>query len=155
MSDKKTTYEGMFLLDAGNPDFNAAGEPVRAVLARSEAEILALNPWEDRKLAFEIKGRKRGLYVLTYFKVDPLKVAEIEHDCLLDERILRSMILRRDHITDEQINAKTPATEAPPKELELPAVEPTTAKIAEIQEIPEIAADEDEDNLLSQESEKE
>ena len=104
------TYEGMFLLDAGNPDFQAASEPVRHILTRYEAEILSFKPWDERKLAYEIRGRKRGLYVLTYFKADPLKIAEIEHDCELDERVLRQLILRRDRITDEQINAETPAT---------------------------------------------
>ena len=27
MSQQKQTYEGMFLVDAGNPDFQAASEP--------------------------------------------------------------------------------------------------------------------------------
>ena len=109
MSNEKNTYEGMFLLDAGNPDFQAASEPVRAILERREAEVLALNPWEERRLAYIIQGRKRGLYALAYFKADPLLIVEIEHDCRLDERVLRVLILRRDKITDEEINAETPA----------------------------------------------
>jgi len=109
MNNEKKTYEGMFLLDAGNPDFQAASEPVRAILERREAEVLALNPWEERRLAYIIQGRKRGLYALAYFKVDPQLIVEIEHDCRLDERVLRVLILRRDKITDEEINAETPA----------------------------------------------
>jgi len=116
MNEKKRTYEGMFLLDSGNTDFNAASEPIRNVLARYEAETLSIKPWDDRKLIYEILGRKRGLYVLTYFKADPTKVREIEHDCQLDERILRALFLRREDLTAEQINAATPATGAPPKE---------------------------------------
>jgi ribosomal protein S6 len=106
----KRTYEGLFLLDAGNPDFDAASQPVRGILDRREAEVLALKPWDERRLAYPIRGRKRGLYVLTYFRVSPDQIDEIEHDCRLDERILRSMILRRDHATAEQIEAETPAT---------------------------------------------
>jgi len=108
MTDKKT-YEGMFLVDAGNPDFDASSQPVRTVLSRSEAELLAIKPWDERRLAYEIKGRKRGLYVLTYFKLDPAKVAELERDAELNEGVLRMLLLRRDHVTDEQINAQTPA----------------------------------------------
>jgi len=108
MTDKKT-YEGMFLVDAGNPDFEASSEPVRTVLDRSEAEVLSIKPWDERKLAYEIKGRKRGLYVLTYFKIDPGKVAELERDAELSESIIRMLLLRRDHLTEEQLNAKTPA----------------------------------------------
>jgi small subunit ribosomal protein S6 len=110
MSQTTKTYEGMFLVDSGQPSFEAASEPIRAILARREAEILSLKPWDDRKLTFEIRGRKRGLYVLCYFRLNPLHVVEIEHDCRLDERILRAMILRKDKLTPEQINAETPAT---------------------------------------------
>jgi small subunit ribosomal protein S6 len=107
------TYEGMFLVDAGNPDFDASSAPVRTVLDRSDAEVLSIKPWDERRLAYEIKGRKRALYVLTYFRMDPLKVAELERDIELNEEVLRALILRRDHLTEEVINAETPAMLAP------------------------------------------
>ena len=58
MANKKMTYEGMFLVDPG--EFQAASEPVRNILARSEAEVLAIKPWDERRLAYEILGRKRA-----------------------------------------------------------------------------------------------
>jgi small subunit ribosomal protein S6 len=110
MDQKTKTYEGMFLLDANNADFQVASEPVRNILTRYEAEILSCKPWDDRKLVYDIRGHKRGLYILTYFRADPLKIKEIEHDCELDERFLRQLILRRDRLSQEQIDAETPAT---------------------------------------------
>ena len=118
MLDEKRSYEGMFLLDVGASDFKTASEPVVNVLGRSEAELLAIRPWDERRLAYDIKGRRRGLYVLAYFKVAPPRVAEIEHDCELDERILRALILRREPLSDEQLNAETPATTATRKAAE-------------------------------------
>ncbi len=103
------TYEAMFLLDAGNTDFEAAAAPVREVLARIKAEVLVLKNWDERRLAFEIKGRKRGLYVLTYFKADPLQITPLQHEVLLDERILRALVLTGDDLTPEKMNAPTPA----------------------------------------------
>jgi small subunit ribosomal protein S6 len=99
----------MFLLDAGQ-DFEAASEPVRAVLDRYGAELLSIKPWDERKLAYTIGGRKRGLYVLTYFGIDPSRLDEIEHDCQLDERILRALFLRKEDLSDEDVQADTPAT---------------------------------------------
>ena len=84
-SEEKRTYEGMFLLDTGKGDFQTASEPVVNVLNRSEAEVLTIKPWDERKLRFQIEGRKRGLYVLTYFKADPSVITEIEHDCQLSD----------------------------------------------------------------------
>jgi small subunit ribosomal protein S6 len=112
MAEMKT-YEGMFLVDAGNPDFDAASAPIRTVLDRGAADVLSFKPWDERRLAYEIKGRKRALYVLTYFKLDPGNMAELERDIELNEDIIRAMILRKDDLTDEIINAETPATGAP------------------------------------------
>ncbi|MHC4716520.1 MAG: 30S ribosomal protein S6 [Planctomycetota bacterium] len=106
------TYEAMFVLDAGNSDFEAASAPVRDALARSEAEMLAIKPWDERRLAYEVKGRRRGLYVLTYFKADPARLDALEHDVQLDERILRALILSADHVDDRTVQAETPATQA-------------------------------------------
>ena len=109
MSEGKNTYEGMFLVPPSQSDFEHAGQPIRAVLDRSEAEILSIKPWDERRLAYDIRGNRRGLYVLTYFKVAPDRISEIEHECQLNEGILRVLILRRDQVTAEQLEAQTPA----------------------------------------------
>ena len=110
MTNAKRTYEAMFLVDSGSADLQAASEPIRKVLDRNEAEVLSLKAWDDRPLAYPIEGRRRGLYVLTYFNVDPERVREIEHDCQLDDRVLRAMILRKEKLTEEELNAETPAS---------------------------------------------
>ncbi len=110
MEQTTKTYEGMFLLDEGQTNMEVACEPIRDVLGRSDAEILRITPWEERRLAYQIMGRKRGLYVLVYFKMDPQKVTEMEHDCRLNEKIIRMLILRRDHLTDKELNAETTIT---------------------------------------------
>jgi len=132
MNGKTKTYEAMFLLEAGNSDFQAASEPVRNILARNGAETLSLRPWDDRRLAFEVDGHKRGLYILSYFKVDPAKIAEIEHDCRLNERILRTLVLHRERLKDDEINALTPAMAAQHRAPEAPAAgaAPSPASVA-------------------------
>ena len=109
MADKRT-YEGMFLLDAGGGDFDAACQPIRTVLQRGDADLLSAKPWDERRLAYDIKNRKRALYVLTFFSMDPVNLAELERDVQLNEEILRALFLRRDKVTDEMIAAETPFT---------------------------------------------
>ena len=122
------TYEGMFLLDAGNPDFQAASEPVRNVLGRYEAEILSIKPWDERRLAYQIRGRKRGLYALVYFKVNSSRLVEIQRDCQLDEKILRTLLLHKDRLTEEVIQAETPATGGSRKPPAAESARPTDAE---------------------------
>ena len=131
MSEDNKTYEGMFLIDAGNPNFAEASEPVKSILERRVEEILSFKPWDERKLAYTIKGRKRGLYVLSYFRAEGDAIAELERDCRLDERIVRALFLRKDKLDEETINAETPATSAARRSEESDAAQAASGEGAE------------------------
>ncbi len=108
MSSKRIyTYEAMFLISqAVATEFGAAIDHIKEVLARGNAEIIALKKWDDRRLAYEIEGQKRGIYILAYFKAPGVDISHIERDCNLSEKILRVMILRADHLSaEEMLNA--------------------------------------------------
>jgi small subunit ribosomal protein S6 len=104
------TYEGMFLVDASASEFETAAEPVRQALGRISAETLVLKPWDERRLAYPIAGRRRGLYIISYFKADPAEIANLKHEVAINEDILRLMVLSADHVSEETMNAETPAT---------------------------------------------
>lgn len=102
-------YEAMFLFDpAVAPDFAKAKEEMERILRRADAEILFLEKWDERKLAYDIKGRKRGLYVLTYFKCDGGRVVGIERDARLSKAILRILITRAEGVSREQMEHYLP-----------------------------------------------
>jgi small subunit ribosomal protein S6 len=106
MADDNTQlYEGMFLfnIQAINGELNVALEHMQEILNRAEAEVVALSRWDERKLAYEIKGQKRGLYLLAYFKVRGAQIANIERDVNLSEYLLRCLILRADHMGEVEI----------------------------------------------------
>jgi len=92
------TYECLFLLDStktsGNID-TAKGQ-LHTALEKYGAEILASRPWDDRRLAYPIKGHKKGQYYLIFFKCDSLKMIEMEHDFRLSELILRHLLIHID-----------------------------------------------------------
>ncbi len=70
------TYEGFFLFpQAAATDLQAAVEHVKELLARIDAEIISFSKWDERRLAYEIKGNKRGIYFLTYFKAGASTIA--------------------------------------------------------------------------------
>lgn len=107
----KRLYEGLFLVDTGEAtsDWEGIQEAVRRVLERSECEIISLRKWDERRLAYDIKGVSRGTYFLVYFRCDPTNISAIERDVQLSERLLRVMILRGDHLTEEEMAKDTPA----------------------------------------------
>ena len=97
-------YEAMFLFD---PTFGASFEncetEIRRLMTRAEAEILLCRRWDERRLAYKIKGRKRGVYVLVFFKAPFDKITPLERDAQLSEHILRLLVLRADGLTPEMM----------------------------------------------------
>lgn len=107
----KRIYEAMFLVDSAvaAADWNAVNETINKIMARAEVEVISLRKWDERRLAYEIAHHKRGMYILCYFKASPEAIVGIERDVQLNELLLRALILQADHITEEQMQAPTPA----------------------------------------------
>ena len=107
-------YEGMFLVDAARAgsDWDGVIATIKRILERAGAEIVSLRKWDDRKLAYDIKGQSRGVYLLCYFRVDGDKIPEIENNVRLSEQIMRVLILNAEQMTQEEIEKDTPATKA-------------------------------------------
>jgi small subunit ribosomal protein S6 len=86
-------YESLVLLDPTKvgSDVDAAKATIHGILEKYGSEILASRKWDDRKLAYAIDGHKKGLYYLVHYKVDSLKVKQIELDFRLNENVLRHM----------------------------------------------------------------
>ena len=107
MADQNTsTYEGLFLFpQAATANLQVAVDHLQELLKRADADVLSLGRWDERRLAYEIKGNKRGIYFLVYFKIAPTRLTGLERDCNLSEQLLRSMILRAEHIRPEEIEA--------------------------------------------------
>jgi small subunit ribosomal protein S6 len=100
--EKKTVpdnvYECMFLLDANKVagDVPAAAKQIHTIFERNHVEILASRPWDERRLSYPVRGHKKGLYYLTYFRTNGKNLLGIERDVSLSEIILRFLVLRID-----------------------------------------------------------
>lgn len=107
MANENTNiYEGFFLFpQAAAAELQGAADHIKDLLARAEAEIISFAKWDERRLAYEIKGNKRGIYFLVYFKTQGSKLVGLERDCNLSEQLLRFMVTRADLITEETIQA--------------------------------------------------
>ena len=109
METQLNSYEGMFLLDPWGGEWDRVRGQIELMLQKEGAEILICKKWDERRLAYEIKGRKRAGYVLTYFKAPPTIQSAIERQVQLSDNILRCLILRADYVTEEKMKEPTPA----------------------------------------------
>jgi small subunit ribosomal protein S6 len=101
------SYECLFLIDPtkASTDMDGIKGQLHGTLEKYGAQILASRKWDDRKLAYPIGGHKKGVYHLTFFKVESRKMSEIDHDLRLNEAILRHMISAIDPKWEEEMLA--------------------------------------------------
>jgi len=93
--EKLRLYEAMFLVDSalGGAEFPGVIQEITAIVKRHGAEIRQIQRWAERKLAYEVKGLKRGLYILVHFEAPPDSIAEMRRDIYLTEKLVRVIIL--------------------------------------------------------------
>lgn len=91
-------YEGMFLLDnqAVRENWAKAKGSIIESLTKHGAKVVSARHWEERKLAYPIKGRNRGTYLLAFFECGSEGVNQMRRDFELDDRVLRYLLIRAD-----------------------------------------------------------
>jgi small subunit ribosomal protein S6 len=91
-------YEGMFILDPTKYSRDPAGsaQQVSDIITQHGGTILAARLWDERKLAYPIKGHKKGIYWLTYFSMDGGHLTALERQCEITDDIIRKLVLRID-----------------------------------------------------------
>ncbi|GAB4109221.1 MAG: hypothetical protein Kow00105_17750 [Phycisphaeraceae bacterium] len=136
MSEKFDTtnlYEGLFLMSqsAVGAGIGASIDHIRDILEKIGAEIITLRKWDERKLAYPIRGQKRGLYLFSLFRADGTKLAEAERSCNLSEQVVRVMFTRCDHYGQVEYEAELEAAKTSEAELKLRAEKAASEEQAE------------------------
>jgi len=94
----QNVYEGMYILDSNRFGRNAEAVSGRIaeMVQKAGGEMLVSRLWEERRLAYPIKGQRKGTYWLTYFRLDSGQLSDIKRQCQLNDEILRSLFLKVD-----------------------------------------------------------
>ena len=89
-------YEGMFILDANRyaRDPEGVSGQISKVIQEAGGEMLVSRLWEERRLAYPIKGHRKGTYWLTYFRLPADRLSEIRQRFRLSDSILRMLFLK-------------------------------------------------------------
>ena len=128
-------YEGMFLLDnqAVRADWRNAKSTVTGLLEKHGGKVTTARRWDERKLAYPIRGRQRGTYMLAYYELDVGGIDGLRRDLELSENVLRYILLRAEEVPEGEDALHAAELEAgfevpvPPEDDE-PAEESTAAE---------------------------
>ena len=85
------TYESIFIVhpDVVGDDQTAIIEKYKTILTDQGAEVLKLDNWGVRTLAYPVKKQTRGCYVLVIFDAEASVIAEYERRMRIDEKVIK------------------------------------------------------------------
>jgi small subunit ribosomal protein S6 len=89
-------YETIFIIDPGveSEDIESITEDVQNLISGSGGEVINVNRWGKKRLAYEVKGNRDGYYVLVNFAADPQFVQRLARYYGLTEQIIKYMTVR-------------------------------------------------------------
>lgn len=119
------SYETMFIvdLDAGEAGVKATVSKFTDMIS-ANAELVEVNEWGKRRLAYPINDKPEGYYVVATFKSAPDFPSELDRNYNIDESIMRSLIVKLEF---EAVKHEAPVVEETAATTEAPATEEVAA----------------------------
>jgi small subunit ribosomal protein S6 len=91
-------YETIFILD---PDLEegiaqSALEKIKGIITQGNGEILKVEDWGKRKLAYEVKKKSKGQYILIHLSGTPALLSELERNFRVMDAVIKFQSVRLD-----------------------------------------------------------
>jgi small subunit ribosomal protein S6 len=85
------TYESIFILhpEVIGDDQTALIDKYKTILSDQGADVLKVENWGTRTLAYQVKKQSKGCYVLVIFDAEPTVIAEFERRMRIDEKVIK------------------------------------------------------------------
>ena len=89
-------YEAVYII---KPNFEDEKYPEKkkkytALIQNNGGEIVSVEPWGKKRLAYEIEKLREGYYVLTRFNAGPDLPQELERNFKIADEIMRYLIVK-------------------------------------------------------------
>ncbi len=96
-------YETTYILrpNLGEDQFNEIIERTNALITNDGGEIISLDRWGMKKLAYEIKKEIQGYYVYVNYAAPGTTIEELERIFRIDDRLLRFLTVKLNDAMDE------------------------------------------------------
>jgi small subunit ribosomal protein S6 len=91
-------YETIFILDPDLEDEQTLSviEKAKGIITQANGEILKVEDWGKRKLAYEVKKKSKGHYILIHFSGSPALLSELERNFRVMDAVIKFQSVRLD-----------------------------------------------------------
>ena len=134
-----TVIYDLAVAEAGGPE--AAVQQLNTVIGARGGNVLKVDHWGRRRMAYPINRAIDGDYVVCRVELDPTAVSALEASFMIDERVYRHLVVRADELPPPPVPREPRrAPDAPPAApAEAPAAE--VAPVAAVTEAVDAASD--------------
>lgn len=85
-------YDPLLADEAVEAEIKKMGETIQKL----QGEVLSVDKWGRRKLAYEVKKKREGVYTVINFQGNNKLVSELDRTLKIYEPVLRHMIVRQE-----------------------------------------------------------
>lgn len=114
-------YEVVYIIspEIEEENLEAVTEKVTQMIVDGGGQVLRLDPWGRRKLAYPIQNFREGHYVVAQIELEPAAISDLQSKLGLAEEIIRYLVVRTDERPMGPAQAKPsqkPSSERPDEE---------------------------------------
>ena len=108
-------YENIIIMNAAISDeeAEAAVTKIKDLVTGQGGEVLKVDVWGRRKLAYDINKQKKGLYVLLIYKTPSATVKKLEDFYKVFDAVLKYMVVKLEKKQVQELEKSEPVAEAP------------------------------------------
>ncbi|MFA6054423.1 MAG: 30S ribosomal protein S6 [Thermodesulfovibrionales bacterium] len=108
-------YENIIIMNAAISDeeAEAAVTKIKDLVTGQGGEVLKVDVWGRRKLAYDINKQKKGLYVLLIYKTPAATVKKLEDFYKVFDVVLKYMVVKLEKKQVQELEKSEPVAEAP------------------------------------------
>ena len=124
MAGNLAVYEGMFILDSNRLARDRDGLPadLTSMIEAAGGQVELSRLWEERRLAYPIKGQRKGSYWILYFRGPTSCITDLNRQFELKDGVLRHLFIRLpDSLVEPILEHAKGATAQAPTPAEPPA----------------------------------
>lgn len=98
----ETAYEAVFIAETtlGDEALKAIVEKYTGIISANGGTVDDIDRWDPRRLAYEIKGKREGIYFIVNFRSTPATRDEMDRIFRISDDVLRYMIVKQDKKAD-------------------------------------------------------
>jgi small subunit ribosomal protein S6 len=98
----ETAYELVLIVDTNLSDeqYSTVLNKYTGILTANGATIDDIDRWDPRRLAYEIKGRREGVYVIVNFRSTPAAKDEMDRVLRISDDTVRHQVVKQDKKAD-------------------------------------------------------